>query len=771
MPEASGHHRDAYGRTTHVANRFSRNEKYLRPSDGRLAEVITQGFSANAVESPRQNRRNWGCTGRPSYNVPLITDVVYWAYSPALKKGSEERYWSASSMALVLTWIPACVALLVLLHIPRNLEGETQNGGFYDPIRYMDWGYPKVPRNPDLDLEFDNAPARQFRPKYLCFLKGTSDADSGKEWETRKVTDYIQEFGDNADTNYVFVSYTRMQFCTLEIGKEDRETLIQHGIKAARHANVPAFWIDFEGIRNDDQFAPSSSESLDVYAICDIVRASHSMVIVLGPSFDRDTPKTPRRAWSVEAEKEWLHQYGERLWTLPEILLCPSEFRIKLWVIGSVIREPQLLAKRNFAVRAYRGEDARSVRQLIDHYESSIHLSPLELTSIALECLQKRGTEKWNEGDVSYALMGLLRRRPPVNKNDTSFEAFARLSLANHSDLLERMVCMLPVGKHGKKPEWHDLKDAWGVKLWDIEPYCQVAGIVDDEAIALDGAHGATIKWHCLNPVPTFKRPRLIRTCAKILLRSVPAYFILGLAFTIQGLQMKKPVPVDDDGDYEVNPAASAWLAAGLTFLIPGLVVFLAAPAMLFDIYHGKFWSTQAMFYGIEGFADVGTIEEYLFGFNHGRIKWSTSGTMLSRHHLNKHGECIPDAPMPCDNVRKDSNGNDAQRLFTLVDTFTLTAYCFYAERPPTALIVCGKEGGMQRALLCSYDWRLRMFCRETVLRMDTMILDRMSRVRKFRFALRRLPDNKEKPLPTQKARATIGAGYEASSSEGGQVA
>ena len=37
---------------------------------------------------------------------------------------------------------------------------------------------------------------------------------------------------------------------------------------------------------------------------------------------------------------------------------------------------------------------------------------------------------------------------------------------------------------------WHDLRDAWDARLWDIFPLCQVADIVDEDTIMLGGAQG-----------------------------------------------------------------------------------------------------------------------------------------------------------------------------------------------------------------------------------------------------------------------------------------
>lgn len=64
--------------------------------------------------------------------------------------------------------------------------------------------------------------------------------------------------------------------------------------------------------------------------------------------------------------------------------------------------------------------------QLVDHYEGSLILSQLELVTLALECLHNRDTEQYLPGDISYALMGLLRVRPQIDSTDSAFQAFAR---------------------------------------------------------------------------------------------------------------------------------------------------------------------------------------------------------------------------------------------------------------------------------------------------------------------------------------------------------
>jgi hypothetical protein len=67
-----------------------------------------------------------------------------------------------------------------------------------------------------------------------------------------------------------------------------------------------------------------------------------------------------------------------------------------------------------------------------------------------------------------------------------------------------------------------------------------------------------------------------------------------------------------------------------------------------------------------------------------------------------------------------------------------MTATLFLAARPPVSFILAGTEGGMQRAIGCSYDWTTATMYRETVLRMETPIQDRMSRVPRVKIGFKR---------------------------------
>lgn len=66
-----------------------------------------------------------------------------------------------------------------------------------------------------------------------------------------------------------------------------------------------------------------------------------------------------------------------------------------------------------------------------------------------------------------------------------------------------------------------------------------------------------------------------------------------------------------------------------------------------------------------------------------------------------------------------------------------MTATLFKARRPPVALIIGGSEGGMKRALACSYDITTGTLYRETVLRLPSQIVDKMHSLQRVRLGLK----------------------------------
>ncbi|KAI4092456.1 MAG: hypothetical protein L6R37_007571, partial [Teloschistes peruensis] len=344
----------------------------------------------------------------------------------------------------------------------------------------------------------------------------------------------------------------------------------------------------------------------------------------------------------------------------------------------------------------------------------------LELIATAVKCLQRRHTTEYLQGDLSYSLMGLLRQRPDARKGDSGFQAFARLSLANDSNmLLERLICLFPPDPYAP---WYSFEDQWDASLWDGYPRIQVCGIGDDDTVILDGARAATIHWKSFKKVMLRGNRTVIRHIAVIALTMVAPLIISGILLLASGAHV-----------------------VGAVVLTFALIILLLSPWLINRIYLGKVLSAQPYFFGIEGYVHLHTIEKKLLGVNLNRLSWSTTASPLSKHnlsnraHFKKHCEGQDPKSDPGVNARIQKalqSTASQEKIFTLVDTYTMTVTLFATVRPPVAVLACGKEGGMQRALLCSYDWTNNTLYRETVIRIETPAYWKMSPIRRVRLGL-----------------------------------
>ncbi|KAI0512604.1 hypothetical protein F5B22DRAFT_637654 [Xylaria bambusicola] len=588
---------------------------------------------------------------------------------------------------------------------------------------------------------------RHLRPRKLCVVRDNdcSSQSTPVDFDVVNSNEYNANNSTDEKGEYVFVSYTRDQFCTYtrerlkkwelpatEEEQEDRQRLVQIGIRAALDAGVKAFWIDVFCM---DDGSPST---MDSHRICDVARGAKSMVIAL-----QDTIKTRALGLPTQEMDKLLQSWSSRLWTLPEMLLAPTRHDLKIYLLKNGVYYFDTIPKRNMAARAY-PEDGALIRQLVDHFEASQQLTLTELLTIGLECLINRETYKHMEADRIYALMTMVRRRPVPDENDTLFDAFAKLSLLNDSNsLLERLICTLPESRG--KP-WYVMEDFWGVKLWDIEPTVQVAAIASNETVILDGAFGATINWGELTQVGFEKRETIWRMIGSFIVRFAPGWLIIAI---ITLVSFSTPFPTGYNSrtgkiEYQPNPL----VAVGIVFFLIAFSTVASLPHVMMSLYSGKFWSTQALLFGLEGQADLEWLELRLFGFTQGRLQWSTWGSTQSLHDFKpttddtKWIEDEVEPLKPKDAVLGNSNpdGTDRDRIFTIVDTYSMTASLIRSVHPPTTALVCGQEGGMRRVLLCSYDYSTQTFHRETVIRMPTKVLDRMDRVDKFRFSMTSMP-------------------------------
>lgn len=622
------------------------------------------------------------------------------------------------------------------MFFPVQASGQIRNGGKYDALPYKFWGYPYHARNPQEGrIEMSNQPyglfqtsatsqlqhsqatesalnpisERPVEPKYLCFLKKTQGM------RTRQVSQWKEEHG--VEATYILVSYTSEQFRT----EEEQLFLHDVGEHAARAAGVEAYWVGCSCLGKTKE-----EQENNVWSISDVVRGARSLIIAVSNPANKENPRLDTAAL--------LRQWGTRVWTLPEVLLIPSNSDIHVYARNKNIEEPMIVYKRNFATL---WEDASISRELIDHYEGNLILSSLELVTIALRCLHNRQKGFYLPGDMAYALMGLLRRRPTIVKTDTAFQAFARLSLANDNNLLlERLLCILP---STPSQPWYEMEDQWGVSLWDVVPSTQVCGIADNDTVIIDGGYAAAIRWKAFAHVANLTQDSWRRFFFRYGFRSTSYLFTVGIVLLANGVALHNEEEVDGYS----TAGSQANIGIGAFFLVIALCFILAAPYIIRILYTGKIWYTQAWFFGFEGYMDIATLEQHIFGADMGHLKWSTNGSPLSVHAPNEYGECIGQDPTTnpktAEKVERAVNAQiGEERIFTLVDTNTLTVTLFSALKPPVAVVLCGEEGGMQRALLCSYDWSTQTLYRESVLRMETLVLEKMARVGRLRLGLRR---------------------------------
>jgi len=445
--------------------------------------------------------------------------------------------------------------------------------------------------------------------------------------------------------------------------------------QAAADAGVSAYWTD-KCCMFDDRSSEEFSE--DVNRISDVARAASRIVVIVGKSgYDRLPPDVD--TWSL------LKEHGRRLWCWPEILLGPSGEDIYVYTRDELCEKPQRISRLEFVEWIW--EDAEVARQVLDHHEGTLTLSRLELVILALDSLKSRvhNTDLFLPGDLSYALMGLLRQRPKFpakDKKDTAFQAFARLSLANDSDrLLERLCCILP--NHSpwdldQRHYWTNMDDYWGAKLWDIEPHCQVSAIAEHDTVVLDGVRGGTIHWDSFQRIVITTKLTFTRRLARFLLRLTPIWLIINSVLlwvgSLQSNTMYDTGYYGIDGYHSVTTSTSTspLTIAGAFLMLFVAPLFLSSPLLLLHLYGGKVWDAQPWLFGFEGRLSIRDVERRIFGFYSGRFSWAPYSSTTSIHDLNTERlpeECEGKAP-PVLNANEEVN--DGMRTFTLVDTFTM---------------------------------------------------------------------------------------------------
>lgn len=552
----------------------------------------------------------------------------------------------------------------------------------------------------------------------------------------------VGDASEHPAMRYVFISYCWQQFLRPDKDKDgnhikDSARIQKMAQEITRQKGYDAYWLDDQCM---SELAPGHKRSLDldydVYTMSDIVRGSALVAILLG-------------ADTNDARREW----GRRLWTLPEGMLAPGEtvtwchqtadgalrhhqvHKIEMTLTFWTPAEPPSVTNNRF-------EDDWPVRTLAEHYSGVLPLTRLELLPSIINALAAQGWTNAAKGhsDLAYAVMGFLHYRIERNEDDTLFQSLARLSLGNDSDrIIERMISVLPDrtarGRYTLDHE-HDnsdlfrgllYPDQFRTRVHDIVPTCDVVGVAhEDDTVIIDNCRAIHIRWKNFPRAQVQRHHGMRKALATFFVAAGLWWLLWGVNLTINWL----PYWAD-----WVNSSTqhTVWLGYFIiSFLAVAVVLSAAAPFSIRRLFGGRVEKSTPNLVAFEGVLPLSKVETIVFGNDNGRLTWSPSATPFSalpgaRHPRERQGldpSWISHPETQRTNPELQNMIPPGHHLFTLVDTGDLTVTVFSAERPPNVALLCGREGGMVRATLCS--WRFENDClyKETVIRVPSSVYE-----------------------------------------------
>ncbi|KAL8943711.1 MAG: hypothetical protein Q9216_000910 [Gyalolechia sp. 2 TL-2023] len=524
-----------------------------------------------------------------------------------------------------------------------------------------------------------------LRPRLLMVLKNGT-------WELGS---------DTSRVPYAFISFTAVHFpfrrstsVSENQASDAQRTVDRLAQEQTLEAGMKAYWVDFRCCAPDDE---EDLHTADVHRMCDVIRGAEHVFVLL-PDLSR------------QKKLEW----GARMWTLPEALLARRQEIKFCSPSGSMTVSKLGMADHVWDDGDPLEGDHQPTRLLAEHYSSVLTLGRLELFTIALEALSsRRQNGSFSNGDIAYALMGLLHYRIDLDRSDT----LAKLSLANDSDrLIERMVCMFP------NPDRQDADSESNLFLALTDP--------TNRTLILDSCRGVSIRWKAF-PQMKYKRSYGLRKfVAEIVLRSGATWSALGL-----GLIIKYAWDYDNQINSSNPEVANNYYGSadwshdvGLIFLgcvamIAAFLLSLGAPSAVRRLYGGRVMQSAPWLVGFEGVLPAAELETLIFGNNEARLTYDPSSTPFCERDPDERIGVEPKwIPEPMHHPKPQLP--QGHRFFTLVDTGSLTVSVFSARRPPSVALVCGREGGMLRAVLCHYERSDNCLYKETVVRMDSVTLN-----------------------------------------------
>jgi hypothetical protein len=715
-----------------------------------LAELCLNPFGFHRFDSVRDDEHEGDDIAQKQGNLVLriIQQILHWTASILL--------------TLTLSWIIPFVLSFEICTAPWDEDSSTER---YDKYQNVYWHWPKhainvLDQSPNNDRQQSNIAGLTI-PRRLVVKDQTT-----KQWTPKKTKD-IRDKKTHMLQPYIFLSFSRANY----IGKPDEE-LREMFYKVAEHMlhhenlhrdpqdpPLEAFWVDLDCVSRDESIPAGhvqSKRTRDVNTISDAVRCAKRVYIVLPTESGRD-------------KKIW----GERIWTFPEVLLAANKLRYCFTHSSSVASftpheftlndmydsfwsEPELSSSGLDGDQQLKHENP--IGHLIKHYTNSVQLSELQLFTFAIQAMAKQTTginiRGYTTKDMAYAAMGLFSYRLTPNDSDNVFQAIARLSLVNDSNqLLERLLCLSPKPKEspvetlpgsgpvGSETILHNIaeQDQYGSHLWDIKPLCDVVGVGDDSyepTVIVDRCRGIPIRW---KDFPRVKYTKDLSgfsgTISKAIVYRGKVFIASGFALFSSAIALSLSL-IDFRGNE--TQSTSDVLYVVKTRIVPQYLIAIALYfAVAFIISWFSPWAVRKLcsdsvegcsshLVGFEGTMPLHDLEKIIYGNFNDRLSYTASSTVFSKE-LRDHNLRLSKDPHDqnhWENEFKRLGLPSTHRIFTLVDTGNMTVSVISAERPPVVALMCGREGGMLRVLLCSWRFEKNCLYREGVIRMRSSIED-----------------------------------------------
>ena len=675
---------------------------YLSPTRSQPRRLIVQATD-HVIKTRKDRGGDWIRT-KVRGSVPAVLAMSEWALVPFKNQG----FWAKTKGTFRLFVVAIPLQIMLALPFLGDYEDDDQMTDTYTDYPGYYWSWPKFAVN---SLDMSPLAKDKHSDGYRSSLSVKSRASRPRLLYAKvngKWTIIEGNTLENSMRRYIFISYMWKMFPGAE-GAVKAHNLAR---RIVEHEGYDAYWMDRELVNQDTE----ADNDYDVYTLCDNVRSSSKVCLMM----DKDGT-TQRLNW------------GSRLWTMLEGLLAPGDYITYCFLDSEGQLVTKDIGKVEMTASFWRvpeseyNDNMEAVRILAEHYANVLTLSRLELLPATITALSTRDRNEFTGSDLAYAVMGFLHYR--IDRQDgrtTVFQNLARLSLGNDSDeLVERMICLLPKPSTNDTFETLSERDEYGTFLHHIKPECQVVGVAhEDETVILDSCRAIHIRWK------DFPRATVQRDVG---LGKVLAVFFLafGLWWLTFGVQMSLGYIPYFAGfvtlKHEDGRSYVGWVIAGFLFL--GLLLSAPSPFSVRRLFGGTVLKSSPNLVGFEGVMPIAQLEKIVFGNAEGRLTYAPSATPFSREHREnyerrgKEPDWIKDPDSALDALkRKGLLPSDRHHLFTLVDMGELTVTIFAAERPPTVALLCGKEGGMLRAVLCSWRFETDCLYRETVVRMPTRV-------------------------------------------------